>query len=1455
MTDRVGVQLAADDAASYFKTLDKINDVTRILIGTTEALVSVLGVLETEERKAGKGAKGLGDDLDKSSKQVGLFDRAVQGAGERVGHLAVDVLADAGRAVLDWAKDGVKAAGDFESGMNTFSAVVGNSLEGSGQSVEQFRDLFIQLGRELPVSTAEVQQAATEMAKGGIEPATIAAGGLRQTLQFAAASGLGLADAATIAAKVIGGWADVNATASEKAALLAHSTDLLARAANASTVNVDELALGLYNVQGTARSAGVPLDETVTTLALLAPSFNSSAEAGNAMKNMLLRLQPATDPAAEAMAELGLLTEDGNSAFYDAEGHFIGMRATADKLNKALGGLSEAQRTEALRTIFGNDALNAANTLLQQGAEGYDAMAASMAKQLGVAEQARLKQQGFNTALDNLMGSLEALQITVFSRALPALTGLINLLASGINAISDYAEATAQGETALSTISDVINTTALPALYGLTAALTAYALVQTVQAIPAILASLPAIAAQTAAFFANAAAVAAAAAPYALIGVAIAGVAFAWNDLIEKEQAATEEMLAGKQFWTDSAAAIENLGMASDETQQKLQPLADSIQMQRELLEEQIQSLARRMETGAITEAQFAAEMERLNGLGSAITFATDELNNQIDAEARAAAAGMTATTEAANLETATAELGGQASLTAQDIEDLGKKIQDTYAKGQDAVAGYATNQSTFLSQVEERAQAHKDQIAKLEAQKAKATTEEQKKGIDEQIAQVEQGYRDQEAKAAESYARQQAEQQAHLGQMLIDYTVAQAQLGNISKDKAAEIVGGLEKAYGLQESSTASTFLKMAGIVDTWSKDTSADADAYIGKLKNTQQAAADAQKAEDQYYQESAAAAATSFLDKGGDVNEYISKLEKIPLEKSTAIELPEIDDRYAEIEGIDRGLRRIPTDVRIRISVQDNVPPEYKPGSPTPFEIGIRGIHRALDDLAQSGAVLPGLSEGITRIAGGMSQLITKSDLPDDAEDLGDEIMAGWSEGMDNAFDTLLDQVKEMSEELQNEMNKAWEVSSPSGITELLGENIMLGLLGSLSDMLPELLGNVQRISGALIAEIGEIERQLQGKLDDSAREALERTRDHLQEQLDTIADVMGNLPGIIDDALSDAYGGLSDFFTTQSQNLRALFDIGRDTGELDRLLNDAQSLTTKRASIEEKLAEARKRQADIREGRLVVSDEDRAAADRQVDELTAQLEGVRHQQVVNEADQAAARKKQEDLKALQARTQQALAEAQATAAAMDDPAKAAAYLKLRSEQILREAELDRMGIEADSDEERALIANQLILERQAHEAELRAFELGQDQLSATQDLIDALGLLNDSLTLTDDMPPELAQFFVALAQIMNRLQGRAGGGTMDAMRPYLVGERGPELVIPHQASDILNSLDTRRALAPPSLGGSVSNVYGGSTVVNVDARGSNLSEAQITRAVWAGISAASSNADVRIRMGVG
>lgn len=332
--------------------------------------------------------------------------------------------------VASFVKDSIGAAGSFEAGMNTFSAAAGVGAE----ELDAFKQQFIDLGKELPVSTKEVQDAATAMVKGGIEPAVVAGGALRDTLQFAAAAGMGLEKAADLTAKQLGTFTSITATAAEKTAFMAMSQEMLVKAANASTVDVEQLGEAMLMAGGSAKAAGVSYEDFVTTMGAISGAFPTAATAGTSFNNFLTRMIPATNTAKDAMAELGLLTEEGNSKFYDAQGQFIGMANAAQLLQDAFATLTPAQRSEAMATIFGNDAKNAAIALMDLGAAGMDKFALSMQNANGITGQAAATQTGFNFAMTNMQGSVEALQITLGTALLPILTQVVGSMTGMVNA-------------------------------------------------------------------------------------------------------------------------------------------------------------------------------------------------------------------------------------------------------------------------------------------------------------------------------------------------------------------------------------------------------------------------------------------------------------------------------------------------------------------------------------------------------------------------------------------------------------------------------------------------------------------------------------------------------------------------------------------------------------------------------------------------------------------------------------------------------------------------------------------------------------------------------------------------------------------------------------------------------------------------------------------------------------
>lgn len=379
---------------------------------------------------------GLGIDADEYAagidKTLSHTDRLVNGITNTVGPAITAAFAGGALAVGAFAATSVNAAGDFEAGMLSFASVTGAAIKDAGFELEDFQGLFLKLGAETSFSAAQAQQAAIELAKGGVAIPSIMEDATQATLDLASAGGLDLAVSAGIVAKQLGVWASTGVTATEV-------SNLLAQAANASTVDVDELAAGLANAQGTAKTVGVEYQDLIQTMALLAPNFASASTAGTSLNNFLVRLQPTTKSASSAMRDLGLITKNGSNVFFDAQGNFLGMGNAAEKLRIATAGLSEAQRTQMLQTIFGNDAMGAAVALAASGQAGFEQMGQAMIGAGTAADQAGLKNQGFKFAVDSLLGSIETLQIIIGSAALPVLTAFVNdAIIPAVNAIAEF---------------------------------------------------------------------------------------------------------------------------------------------------------------------------------------------------------------------------------------------------------------------------------------------------------------------------------------------------------------------------------------------------------------------------------------------------------------------------------------------------------------------------------------------------------------------------------------------------------------------------------------------------------------------------------------------------------------------------------------------------------------------------------------------------------------------------------------------------------------------------------------------------------------------------------------------------------------------------------------------------------------------------------------------------------
>jgi len=392
------------------------------------AVDAASGILE----RVAQNVRGVGQAASAQHGAFGALEQVAVGALRQIGAAAVNLATTGIAALGDQLRSSIDVAATFESALYKFQAVAGDSLTKVGLSFDDVKAKALALGSSTQFSAQQALDAMTELIKGGVNVKDVMGGATDATLALAAAAQLNLANAATIVAKQLGVWGETGVTA-------ANVADLLASAANASTVDVEELALGLANVGGSAKVAGLSFQETVQTMALIAPSFSSAADGGTSLKTFLQRLIPTTKDATEMMIKLGLATKDGKSKFFDAKGAFIGMEKAAKLLHDATKNLSDEQKFLALNTIFGTDAIRAAAAIANAGAEGYNEMGQAMKDAGGAAAAAAIMQQGYGYTLDQFNAAVETLQITVGSALLPHLTQLVAAAAEGVNTFTAWA--------------------------------------------------------------------------------------------------------------------------------------------------------------------------------------------------------------------------------------------------------------------------------------------------------------------------------------------------------------------------------------------------------------------------------------------------------------------------------------------------------------------------------------------------------------------------------------------------------------------------------------------------------------------------------------------------------------------------------------------------------------------------------------------------------------------------------------------------------------------------------------------------------------------------------------------------------------------------------------------------------------------------------------------------------
>lgn len=329
------------------------------------------------------------------------------GKGAKVAGMA---LAGMGVAAAGGLALSINAAANFEHAIDQVGAVSNaTEKEMAGLSATALR-----IGKDTAFTATEAAGAMEMLAANGLSVADIMNGAADATIALAAAGGTDLRMAADVASTSMAVWG-------LKASDMTEVVNRLAGAANVSRFWVEDMAGAIAMGGGAAKLAGVEFGDFTTIIAATASSFNSGSDAGTSFKTFLQGLTPETNRAKAAFAELGLTAKDGSNRFFDAAGNLKSMAEVTQILHDATANLNEEQKSQALTTIFGMDAMRMAGAISQLTGEQIATMNQTM-KDTSAADVAAVRMGNFKGSIEALKGSIEVIEIEIGSKLLPVLT-------------------------------------------------------------------------------------------------------------------------------------------------------------------------------------------------------------------------------------------------------------------------------------------------------------------------------------------------------------------------------------------------------------------------------------------------------------------------------------------------------------------------------------------------------------------------------------------------------------------------------------------------------------------------------------------------------------------------------------------------------------------------------------------------------------------------------------------------------------------------------------------------------------------------------------------------------------------------------------------------------------------------------------------------------------------------
>jgi len=297
----------------------------------------------------------------------------------------------------------MNAFGGFQDRMLGIAASTGATAE----QLKAIQAASMGMSEALGIGPTAAAGGMLELLKAGMDLETVLSGAGQSAIEFSKIAEMDVAASAVVMSDAMNAFG-VDATT---------AANTLSSAADASSTSVAGMAESMAMASAVSALANQSIGDTSAALAILANRGLKGSDAGTSLKSMLLALMAPSAIAEKALQGIGMSTD----SFRDAEGKMVPLVEIIGKFNKATAGLDKAAKDDAMKRIFGTDAIRAAAILSGQGVDGFNAMRQAMASALPVSEKYAKLMAGWAGTMQSLWASMERLGITVGNALSPAM--------------------------------------------------------------------------------------------------------------------------------------------------------------------------------------------------------------------------------------------------------------------------------------------------------------------------------------------------------------------------------------------------------------------------------------------------------------------------------------------------------------------------------------------------------------------------------------------------------------------------------------------------------------------------------------------------------------------------------------------------------------------------------------------------------------------------------------------------------------------------------------------------------------------------------------------------------------------------------------------------------------------------------------------------------------------------